>query len=55
MKLIEEEKNEAIDLILQGFNQQEKKDLMDKTKKIIRATRGLQKRMEKQNYRYGCN
>jgi DNA-binding MarR family transcriptional regulator len=41
--LIEKEKDEAIDFILQGLSQKEKTSLLDHIKIIIKATNNLQK------------
>ena len=43
LKLIEEEKDQAIDIILKDFTRQDKDDLLDKIKIIIKATTALNK------------
>lgn len=48
LKLIEEEKDQAIDIILKDFTRQDKDDLLDKIRIIIKATTALNKGMARQ-------
>ena len=41
LKMIEDEKNESIEIILNGFTQEEKHDLLDKIKKLIKSTSAI--------------
>lgn len=47
LKLIEEEKDQAIDLILKNFSEPDKNDLLNKVKIIIKATTALNKEMSR--------
>jgi len=47
LKLIEEEKDQAIDLILKDFSEPDKKDLLEKIKILIKATTALNKEMSR--------
>ena len=41
LKMIEDEKNESIKILLNGFTQEEKHDLLDKIKKLIKSTSAI--------------
>jgi DNA-binding MarR family transcriptional regulator len=41
LKMIEDEKNESIETILNGFTQEEKQALLDKIKKLIKSTNAI--------------
>jgi DNA-binding MarR family transcriptional regulator len=41
LKMIEDEKNESIKILLSGFTQEEKHDLLDKIKKLIKSTSAI--------------
>lgn len=41
LKMIADEKNESIEIILNGFTQEEKQDLLDKIKKLIKSTSAI--------------
>ena len=41
LKMIEDKKNESIEIILNGFTQEEKHDLLDKIKKLIKSTSAI--------------
>ena len=41
LKMIEDEKNESIKTILNGFTQEEKQNLLDKIKKLIKSTSAI--------------
>lgn len=47
LKLIEEEKDQAIDLILKDFSEPDKNDLLKKIKILIKATTALNKEMSR--------
>ena len=47
LKLIEEEKDQAIDLILKDFSEPDKNDLLEKIKILIKATTALNKEMSR--------
>jgi MarR family 2-MHQ and catechol resistance regulon transcriptional repressor len=47
LKLIEEEKDQAIDLILKDFSEPDKNDLLGKIKILIKATTALNKEMSR--------
>lgn len=47
LKLIEEEKDQAIDLILKDFSETDKNDLLNKIKILIKATTALNKEMSR--------
>jgi DNA-binding MarR family transcriptional regulator len=47
LKLIEEEKDQAINLILKDFSEPDKKDLLEKIKILIKATTALNKEMSR--------
>ena len=45
LKMIEDEKNESIEIILNGFTQEDKHHLLDKIKKLIKSTSAIQKNL----------
>jgi len=47
LKLIEKEKDQAIDLILKDFSEPDKNDLLEKIKILIKATTALNKEMSR--------
>ena len=47
LKLIEDEKDKTIDIILMDFTKPDKEDLLKKIKKIIKATTALNKEMSR--------
>ncbi|MFH1152922.1 MAG: MarR family transcriptional regulator [Pseudomonadota bacterium] len=45
LALIEDEKNVSIEIILKGFSQEDKEDILEKIRKLITATNAVQKEL----------